>query len=276
MTEIDSAIAAIIAVLAILSIADYLIVSGCVWAAAKIFRYRKKDKKTLSQIALYSLKIGLIVAVPFILAIYLSAPSPQDLLDKGPRLLLPLGLVFIIKTAAIFQKMKDLCGENLKKTIYGFLTAAYLIIVAWVLALIIFSMMLAAYSILAAIPGLYDQSGDVSLTGWWDLQPDDPGFYNASSSTFSARFMNGMGEAIKIDSAEALDLNAGAECNVTSPAPGDLVDVNGSFALNAACPGGNISAGGPYEVLLEIHYTTLNNTLAPLFENGYFSGNASG
>jgi uncharacterized membrane protein len=274
MTEIDPAIAVIIAALAILSLADYLIVSGCVWAAAKIFRYRKKDKKIPRQIAAYSLKIGLIVAVPFALAIYISAPSLQDILNKGLRLLLPLGLVFIIKTAVFFQKMKDLYGESMKKTVYGFLAAAYLIIVAWVFTLLLFAMMLAACSVLAAILGLYTQSDNWQLTGWWDVQPIGSGSYNASSSSFSVQFMNRMGEQIKIDAAEALDLNSEAECNVTSPAPGETVDVNGTFALNAACPG-NTSAGSPYEFVLEIHYTTANNSLTSLFENGYFSGNAS-
>lgn len=274
MTETDTAIAAIIAALAILSLADYLIVSGCVWAAAKIFRYRRKDKKIPAQIAAYSLKVGLIVAVPFALAIYISAPSLQDILGKGIRLLLPLGLVFIIKTAVIFQKIKDLYLENLKKTAYGFLTAAYLMIVAWVFALLLFSMMLAACSVLAAIMGLYAQSDNWQLTGWWDVQPIGSGSYNASGSSFSVKFMNRMGEQIKIDAAEVLDLNSEAECNVTSPATGETVDVNGTFALNAACPG-NTPAGSPYEFVLEIHYSPENNSTEPLFENGYFSGNAS-
>ena len=275
MTEIDSTIAAIIAALAILSLADYLIVSGCVWAASRIFRYQKKDGKIPKQIGIYSLKVGLIVAVPFILAIYISAPSLQDILSKGPRLLLPVGLVFIIKTAAILQRMKALYGESMKKTVYGFLTAAYLIIVAWIFAIILFSMMLTAYSFLASMLGLNDQSSDLQLTGWWDVQPIDSGIYNASNSAFSVSFRNWMNDAIKIESAEALDLNAGADCNITSPAPGETVDVNSTFALNAACPATNISAGDPYEFALEIQYASVSNQTALFFENGYVSGNAS-
>ncbi len=275
MTEIDPTIATIVAALIILSLADYLIVSGCVWAASWIFRYRKKDRKIPRQIALYSLKVGLIVAAPFILAIYISAPSLQDILSKGLRLLLPISLVFIIKTSFILQRMKALYGESMKKTLYGFLTAVYLIIVAWLFTIMLLAMLLTAYSFLASMLGIYDQSGGLQLTGWWDVQPVDSGIYNASSSAFSVSFRNWMNDAIKIESVEALDLNAGADCNITSPAPGETVEVNGTFALNAACPAANISAGDPYEFAIEIQYAPSSNLSSLFFENGYVSGNAS-
>ena len=275
MTETDLGIGIIILALALISLIDFFIVTASVWAAARIFRYGNKDLGSASKIAIYSLKFALIVATPFVLALYITHPDLEDILAKGPRLLLPLGLVFLVKTCAIFLEMKKVYKESMKKTVNGYATAVYLIICSWILVIIISSMLVGLYGMLFNIIGLGGENDDPSLTGWWDLSPDLPGNYSASSSAYSLIVSNDMGEPIKIDSALVIDIASKKECNITSPALSQEVDVKASFALNATCPPANMSAGDPYELGLEIYYTTLNNPLAPLFENGYVSGNAS-
>jgi hypothetical protein len=273
MTETD--LGTIILALAILSLIDFFVVTVSVWAAARIFRYNKKDRRSASRIAFYSLKVGSIVAVPFAIALYVSQPSLGDILAKGPRLLLPLGLVFLVKTSAIFLEMKKLYGEGMQKTVKGYATAVYLIICSWIIVIVISSMLIGLSSILLTMTGLGGGNEEPSLTGWWDLSPDLPGNYGASSSAYSMRFRNGMREPIKIDSALVIDLISEEDCNISSPSFPEQLDVNGTFFLNATCPQVNISEGEPYAMGLEVYYTTVNNPLAPLFENGYVSGNAS-
>jgi hypothetical protein len=274
MTETDLGIGTIILALAVISLIDFFVVTVSVWAAAGIFRYNKKGRAPASRIALYSLKVGLIVSVPFVLALYTSHPVLEDILAKGPRLLLPLGLVFLVKTAAIFPEMKKVYGEGMKKTVNGYATAAYLIMCSWIIVILIFSMLVGFYGMLSAMMGLEGENVEPTLTGWQDLSPDLPGNYTASSSAYSLLFRNEMGEPIKIDSALVIDIISGRDCNVSSPALFQEVDVNGTFTLNATCPPVNMSAGDPYELGLEIYYTTLNTPLGPLFENDYVSGNA--
>jgi hypothetical protein len=274
MTETDLGIGTIILALAVLSLIDFFIVTASVWAAARIFRYNKKDRSSAARIAIYSFKFGLIVATPFALALYITQPNLGDILAKGPRLLLPLGLVFLVKTSAIFLELKKVYQESIKKTVNGYATAVYLIICSWILVILLSSMLVGLSSMLFSIIGLGGENDVPSLTGWWDLRPDLPGDYSASTSSYSLIVSNDMGEPIKIDSALVIDITSGKECNITSPALSQEVDVNASFALNATCPYANMSAGDPYELGLEIYYTTLNNPLAPLFENGYVSGNA--
>jgi hypothetical protein len=275
MTDTGLSMGAIILGLALLSVLDYLIVAGCVWAAARIFRYKRKDRGPPSKVVLYSLKVGLAVAVPFLIALYLAHPSVDEILSKGPRLLLPLGLVVIVKTAAFFHEMKKAYGEGMKKTVNGYATAVYLIIVAWIIFIAIASMLVGFYGLLSMAVGDYGEEDATSLTGWWDLQPEDSWTYNASARTFSVLFRNDVGEPIKIDAGEAVDVVLESDCNVSSPLQSELVATNGSFSFNATCEGPVLESGVFYGILVEIHYTTLNNPIAPLFENGYFSGNAS-
>jgi len=275
MTETDLSIVLIILVLAILALTDFIVVTGSVWAASRIFRYKKKDRRTASKIAFYSLKVGLIVAAPFVMALYFASPSLEDILAKGPRLLLPLGLVFLVKTSAIFPEMKKVYGEGMKKTVNGYATAAYLIISSWILVVVIFSMVIGLYGTLSFMAGQENGSDDVSFTGWWDLQPDQPGSYSASSFKYSTLFRNAKEEPIKINSALVVDIISEEECNVSSPSFPVQLDENSTFMLNATCPSVNISAGDPFGMILEINYTTLNNSLEPLLENDYVSGNAS-
>ena len=275
MTETDLSIVLIILVLAILALTDYIVVTGSVWAASRIFRYGKKDRGSASRIAIYSLKAGLIVAAPFAMALYIANPVLEDILVKGPRLLLPLGLVFLVKTSAIFPEMKKVYGEGMKKIVNGYATAAYLIISSWILVIVIFSMLIGFYGTLSFMAGQENGSDDVSFTGWWDLQPDLPGKYSASSSSYSTIFRNEKGEPITINSALVVDLTSEDECNVSSPSFPLQMDENGTFMLNATCPSVNISSGDPFGVVLEMNYTTLNNSLEPLFENDYVSGNTS-
>ncbi|MFZ2455663.1 MAG: hypothetical protein WAX07_04225 [Candidatus Altiarchaeia archaeon] len=275
MTETDLGIGTIIFALAVLSLADFVITTASVWAAARIFRYGKKDLRPAFRIAVYSLKYGLVVATPFVLVLYLAHPALEDILAKGPRLLLPLGLVFLVKTSAIFWEMKKVYGVGVKKIVNGYATAAYLMFVAWIMVVVLFSMMMGFYGILSIVFGDYSSGDDASLTGWWDLMPELPGNYSASSSTYSAVFRNDKAEPIKFDSALVVDLVSQEECNVSSPIFSEEANVNGTFILNATCPPANISAGDPYELAVEIRYTTVNNPLAPLYENDYVSGNAS-
>jgi hypothetical protein len=72
-----------------------------------------------------------------------------------------------------------------------------------------------------------------------------------------------------------VDIISEEECNVSSPSFPVQLDENSTFMLNATCPSVNISAGDPFGMILEINYTTLNNSLEPLLENDYVSGNAS-
>lgn len=273
MTDTGLGMGAVFFGLAVLSILDYVIVAGCVWAAARIFRYQKNGWKTPSKIALYSLKYGLAVLLPFTLAIFLSGPSVEEILSKGLRLLLPLGFSFIVKTTVILPEMKKAYGESLKRSMYGYATAVYLMFVAWLTVVMSVSLLIGLSGLLSA--GGYEGADDGALTGWWDLQPVDDGTYNASAKTFSVLYVNGAGEPIKISAGQALDAGSETDCNITSPAQSQEVDTGDSFDLNATCAGSNTQPGEPYGVLVQIHYATLNNPIAPLHENGYFSGNSS-
>lgn len=272
MTETDLRIALIILVLVAISLIDFIIVTGSVLVASKIFRYDKKDRKTASRIALYSLKVGLIVAAPFALALYVTNPSIEEILAKGPRLLLPLGLVFLVKTSAIFLEMNKVYGEGMKKTVNGYATAAYLIICSWILFIVIFFMFVGFYGTLSFMAA---ENGDTPFTGWWDLSPDLPGNYSASTSAYSLLFRNARGGPIEVNYALVGDVISEDECNVSSPSFPVQLEENGTFLLKARCPFVNLSAGDPFGLILEINYTTLNDPSASLIESDYISGNAS-
>jgi hypothetical protein len=275
MTETDLGIGTIILALAVLSLIDFFIVTASVWAASRLFKYSNKDRGSAAKIAIYSLKVGLIVAAPFAFALYVTQPTPGDILAKGPRLLLPIGLVFLVKTSAFFLEMKKVYSESMKKTMNGYATAVYLIICSWVLVIIISSILIGFYGTLSIMSGTEGESVDEPLTGWWDLQPDLPGNFSASTSEYSLTVRNGMDEPIKIDSALVVDIESEEPCNIASPEASQEVGVNATFTLKATCPITNISLGDPYDLGLEIYYMTLNTPVAPRVENGYASGIAS-
>lgn len=275
MADTTLGVAWLVVGLVVLCLLDCMIVTGCVWAAARIFRYKKRDWKTPMQIALYSLKFGAVAAAPFVAALYFFHPSLEELFSKGPRLLLPVGLVFIVKTAAIFPEMKNSYEEGIKKTVNGYATAVYLMVVAWILVVVEASMLIGLYGLLSIAMGGSGAEDEAALTGWWDLQPDDYGEYNATSKAFSVPYVNDAGEPIKIDAAEAIDIGSETECIVASPVQSQVVDRGGLFAFNATCPGSATQGGERYGMFVQIYYTTVNNPLAPKFENGYFSGNAT-
>jgi len=194
MTMTDTGlIGGIVLGLAVLSLLDYLIVTFCVWSAARIFRYRERGWKIPSHIAIYSLKYGLILAFPFALVLYLSNPSLTAVLSKGVRLLLPPALIFLVKTAAFFPEMKTVYGESMKKSVNGYATAVYLIAVAWITVVAIVSMLFGLYGLMSS--PLYKETGAGGglITGWWDLKPMDNGTYDASSNTFSVLYVNDAG-----------------------------------------------------------------------------------
>jgi hypothetical protein len=170
--------------------------------------------------------------------------------------------------------MKKAYGEGLKKIVNGYATTVYLIVVAWLMCFLTASILFGLYGLISAAASSLG-GGDVSLTGWQDLQPEEYGQYNASAKTFSVLFANYAGEPVKIDSSEAVDIQSGTDCNVSSPVINQILNTSESFAFNATCPGAGTQSGEQYGILVQIYYATVNNPLAPLLENGYFSGNAT-
>jgi hypothetical protein len=275
MTETDLNIILIILVLALISLIDFIIVTGSVWASSRIFRYNKKDRRTATIVAAYWLKVGLIVASPFVLALYATNPSLGDILAKGARLLLPLGLVFLVKTSATFLEMKKAYGEGMKKTVNGYATAAYLIITSWILVFVVSSMLIGFYGMFPLLAGADGEYYNESFSGWSDLQPDLPGNYTRSSSSYSVLFRNARGEPIRINSALVVDLISEDECNVSYPYFPAQLDVNGTVLLSASCPKLNISEGDAFGMILEMNYTALSDSAASQIEDDVVSGNAS-